>query len=142
MSAFQRTLQHFLAERASCPGPVLIDRRRPVGFHQPAEESRRVAHGLERLGVGPDESVALWLPKVPAWFATFFACAQLGAIAVSRVTQHALLQPGSRGFQLDDAARPAALRRVRLLQRNGGSRGGAVARHTAGVERSARRRTS
>ncbi len=62
---------------------MLIDRGRPVGFRELAEESRRVAHGLERLGVGPGDRVALWLPNVPAWLATFFACAQLGAIAVS-----------------------------------------------------------
>lgn len=83
MNACQHTLQQFLAERASCPGPALIDRGRPVGFRGLAEESHRVAHGLERLGVGPGDRVALWLPNVPAWLASFFACAQLGAIAVS-----------------------------------------------------------
>ena len=49
MSAFQHTLQHFLAERASCPGPMLIDRGRPVGFHQLASEGPGVACVLLRL---------------------------------------------------------------------------------------------
>ncbi len=47
------------------------------------EESRRVAAGLARLGVGPGDRVALWMPNVPAWFATLFACAELGAIALA-----------------------------------------------------------
>ncbi|HUJ87707.1 MAG TPA: AMP-binding protein [Burkholderiales bacterium] len=83
MNAPHHTLQHFLAERASYPGPALVDRGRPVGFHELTQEGRRVAHGLERLGVGPGDRVALWLPNLPAWLASFFACAQLGAIAVS-----------------------------------------------------------
>ena len=83
MNAPQHTLQHLLTERAALVGPMLIDRARPVGFQELAQQSRRVAHGLKRLGVGPGDRVALWLPNLPAWLATFFACAQLGAIAVS-----------------------------------------------------------
>jgi len=78
-----QTLQHMLAARAAAAAPMLIDRGRPIAFQALAEESRRIAHGLQRLGVGPGDRVALWLPNVPAWLATFFACAQLGAIAVS-----------------------------------------------------------
>jgi fatty-acyl-CoA synthase len=83
MGVPQQTLQQFLAERASLAGPALVDRGRSVGFHELTEQSRRVAHGLQRLGVRPGDRVALWLPNVPAWLASFFACAQLGAIAVS-----------------------------------------------------------
>jgi len=78
-----QTLQHMLAEQATSTAPMLIDRGRRIAFHALAEESRRIAHGLQRLGVAPGDRVALWLPNVPAWLATFFACAQLGAIAVS-----------------------------------------------------------
>ena len=77
------TVQHLLAERAATAAPMLIDRGRPIGFHALAEESRRIANGLQRMGVRPGDRIALWLPNVPAWLATFFACAQLGAIAVS-----------------------------------------------------------
>jgi len=83
MNVPQHTLQHLLAERAATAAPMLIDRGRPIGFHALEQESRRIAHGLERMGVGAGDRVALWLPNVPAWLATFFACAQLGAIAVS-----------------------------------------------------------
>ena len=83
MNVSRHTLQHLLAERAAATAPMLIDRGRPIGFHALNEESRRIAHGLERMGVRPGDRVALWLPNVPAWLATFFACAQLGAIAVS-----------------------------------------------------------
>jgi fatty-acyl-CoA synthase len=62
---------------------ALIDRGKPLSFAQLADESRRVASGLRKLGIGQGDRVALWLPNVPAWLAAFFACAQLGAIAVS-----------------------------------------------------------
>lgn len=48
-----------------------------------ASASRRVAGGLRALGIGAGDRVALWLPNVPAWLECFFACARLGAIAVS-----------------------------------------------------------
>jgi len=77
------TLPALLAQRVNNATPALIERGRLVSFRQLAEESRRVAQGLRRLGVQPGDCVALWLPNVSAWLATFFACAQLGAIAVS-----------------------------------------------------------
>ena len=52
-----------------------------------ARETRRVAHGLRALGIGPGDRVALWLPNIPAWLSLFFACARLGAIAVSLNTR-------------------------------------------------------
>jgi len=42
-----------------------------------------VATAFARLGIGPGDRVALWLPNVSAWLSCFFACARLGAIAVS-----------------------------------------------------------
>ncbi len=83
MSAIPRTLPQLLAERAALHTPMLVERGRPVTFRDLADEARRVAYGLARLGVTPGDRVALWLPNVPAWLASFFACAQLGAIAVS-----------------------------------------------------------
>ena len=76
------TLPALLAQRAS-GAPALIDRGRSLSFAALADESRRAARGLRSLGVGAGDRVAIWLPNVPAWLATFFACAQLGAIAVS-----------------------------------------------------------
>lgn len=77
------TLPALLARRAASGAPALIDRGRPLSFAGLADESRRAARGLRSLGVGAGDRVAIWLPNVPAWLATFFACAQLGAIAVS-----------------------------------------------------------
>ncbi len=65
------------------PGATVIDRDRPVTAAMLADESARLAAGLASLGVGRGDRVALWLPDLPAWLATFFACARLGAIAVS-----------------------------------------------------------
>ncbi|KPK07532.1 MAG: hypothetical protein AMJ64_06465 [Betaproteobacteria bacterium SG8_39] len=63
--------------------PMLIDRGRAIGFAELAAESRRIATAFAQLGIGREDRVALWLPNVSAWLSCFFACAQLGAIAVS-----------------------------------------------------------
>lgn len=80
-----QTLAHLLDARAAhAPSaPAIFDRGRPVAYAQLADESRRVARGLAELGVRRGDAVALWLPSLPAWLAVFFACARLGAIAVS-----------------------------------------------------------
>ena len=72
-----------LAQRVNGVAPALIARGRRLSYGELAGESRRVAQGLRRLGVQAGDCGALWLPNVPAWLAAFFACAQLGAIAVS-----------------------------------------------------------
>ena len=77
------TLHALLAQRINNAAPALIDRGRPVSYRELGGESRRVAQGLRKLGVCAGDCVALWLPNLPAWLSVFFACAQLGAIAVS-----------------------------------------------------------
>jgi len=77
------TLPALLAQRInSSAAPALIERGRTVSYRELEQESRRVARGLQQLGVQAGDCVALWLPNVPAWLAAFFGCAQLGAIAV------------------------------------------------------------
>ena len=78
-----RTFPELLAARAAAHTPCLFDRDTPVPYAALAAESRRVAAGLARLGVQPGDRVAIWLPNVTAWLASFLACAQLGAIAVA-----------------------------------------------------------
>lgn len=73
------TLPAFLA---AAPG-ALLDRERPLAYAALACDSARLARSLRELGVGAGDRVALWLPNIPAWLALFFACARLGAIAVS-----------------------------------------------------------
>lgn len=99
-----------------------------------AAASRRVAGGLRRLGIGPGDRVALWLPNIPAWLECFFACARLGAIAVSVNTRFRsreiedivgragcralVLWPGFKGIDFRGilaAADPAALASVQQL---------------------------
>lgn len=77
------TLPALLAQRINSAAPALLDRGRPVSYRELVRRSRRVARGLHALGVRAGDCVALWLPNVPAWLEIFFACAQLGAIAVS-----------------------------------------------------------
>lgn len=77
------TLPELLARHALHPFPALIERGKTVSFAALAEASRRVAGGLHRLGVAPGDRVALWLPSTTAWLTVFFACAQLGAIAIA-----------------------------------------------------------
>jgi fatty-acyl-CoA synthase len=79
------TLAAFLAERAARrpDAPALVDRDRPVSWAALEDESRRIAAAFDGLGIGRGDRVALWLPNLPAWLACLFACARLGAIAVS-----------------------------------------------------------
>jgi non-ribosomal peptide synthetase component E (peptide arylation enzyme) len=67
------TLPALLALRENDAAPALIDRGRPVSFRDLAAESRRVACGLQQLGVRAGDFVALWLPNVPAWQASLHA---------------------------------------------------------------------
>ena len=87
-----RTLPGLLEARLETATPALIERDRPVSYARLLDESRRVAAGLAALGVRPGDRVALWMPNVPAWLATFFACAQLGAIAVAVNTRFRSLE--------------------------------------------------
>ncbi|HET7363479.1 MAG TPA: AMP-binding protein, partial [Burkholderiales bacterium] len=65
----------------------LIDRGRALAYRALERESASLARGLRELGVHQGDRVALWLPSIPAWLATFAACARLGAIAVSLNTR-------------------------------------------------------
>ena len=78
------TLPAFLAAAPR----ALLDRDRPMAYAALADESARLAGALRQLGVRAGDRVALWLPNVPAWLALFFACARLGAIAVSVNTRY------------------------------------------------------
>jgi fatty-acyl-CoA synthase len=66
---------------------ALIDRGRALAYRALERESASVARGLRELGVRRGDRVALWLPSIPAWLATFAACCRLGAIAVSLNTR-------------------------------------------------------
>ncbi len=128
------TLPALLTQRAASRAPALIDRGHTLTFTTLADESRRAARGLRSLGVVAGDRIAIWLPNVPAWLATFFACAQLGAIAVSintRFRSHELADilrrsrakvlvfwPGFKGIDFAgalDACEPAALEHLESI---------------------------
>lgn len=44
--------------------------------------ARSLAQGFAGLGVAAGDRVAIWLPNTPLWCEAFFACAELGAIAI------------------------------------------------------------
>ncbi len=61
----------------------LIEQGRSISWAEVDRASRAVAAGLAAQGVRPGDRVAIWMPNRSAWLFAFFACAQLGAIAVS-----------------------------------------------------------
>ncbi|WP_417516065.1 AMP-binding protein [Minwuia sp.] len=77
-----------IAEDRADGRPALIYRDREIGHADLAAESRRLATGLSRLGIGKGDRVGFWLPNAPAYLAMFFACARLGAIAMAVNTRY------------------------------------------------------
>jgi fatty-acyl-CoA synthase len=78
-----QTLTELLIRRVAAGGVAIIDRDKFIYPTALDLESKRVAQGLHDLGVREGDRVALWLPNVPAWLTTFFACGRLGAIVVA-----------------------------------------------------------
>ena len=74
--------------------PALFDEDRPVSFAELARRSRHLAAGLARLGIGPGDRVAVWLPNCSAWIETLLACGRLGAIVVSLNTRFRAAEVG------------------------------------------------
>ena len=70
-------------ERNVAPGTLLFDRGVAVTAESFRAEVARIAAGLSAIGIKPGDRVAVWLPNVPAWLATMFAVARLGAVVVS-----------------------------------------------------------
>jgi len=66
------------------PARLAIDYgEQAISVGQLQDDSARLASGLRGLGITAGDRVALWLPNIPAWLSFFFACARIGAIAVS-----------------------------------------------------------
>ncbi|QLD90046.1 acyl--CoA ligase [Natronomonas salina] len=66
-------------------------------------ESRALAGGLDRIGVGPGDAVTIWLGNRPEWITAQLAASYLGAAAVAANTrygthelEHLLTDSGSR----------------------------------------------
>ncbi|HZN81477.1 MAG TPA: AMP-binding protein, partial [Mycobacterium sp.] len=55
---------------------------RELTFSELATEVARAAHGLRRLGIGPGDAVAIYLPMIPEAVVACYAVAALGAVLV------------------------------------------------------------
>ncbi|HEY1701498.1 MAG TPA: AMP-binding protein [Trebonia sp.] len=88
------TLTELLAEAADTwPGRVcLIDGEDTVTFRELRQRASRAAALFRRLGVGPGDAVAVWLPSSIAWVEIQFALARIGAAAVAINTRFAVAE--------------------------------------------------
>ena len=93
-----RSLMEDNALRADVTFLVQGDRRFTFAEHDLA--ARRVARGLQELGVGKGDRVAIVSANNPEWVITFWACAILGAIAVPL---NAWQKSDELQFALDDS---------------------------------------
>lgn len=82
------------AVAAGADAPALFYEGVTVTYGALAAEAARVAGLLHARGVGPGDRVAFWLPNTPAYLATYFACARLGAIAVAVNTRYRAAEVG------------------------------------------------
>ena len=65
---------------------VAADRR--ITYAELDQQANRCARALLAAGVKKGDTVALWLPNRPEWLFVQYACALLGAVAVSLNTRY------------------------------------------------------
>ncbi len=75
--------------------PAVIDGDTTLTFPELRAQSLRVAGGLRRLGVGPGDRVAVWVPNVWQWAATAYGIWELGAVIVPIGTRYRGIEAGS-----------------------------------------------
>ncbi len=109
MSAIDWTDATFAELVAHWPtgNPAIVHEGAELSYGELDQASRRVAHGLADLGITAGDRVAVWLPNVPAWLVLVFACARLGAIAVSINTRY-------RGVEVADIVARSGAKAVAL----------------------------
>jgi acetyl-CoA synthetase len=79
---------------------------RALSFSQLDSEVARVAQGLRRLGIGPGDAVAIYLPMIPEAVVASYAVAALGAILVPLFSGFA---PAAIASRLADAEAKAII---------------------------------
>ena len=83
------------AQAATAPDALAIyDRGRRLSYAELDATGRRLATGLAEIGIGAGDRVGFWLPNIAAYPALLFACARLGAIAVSVNTRFRATETG------------------------------------------------
>src|SRR5438034_1956282 len=101
-----------LAARHGAREAIVFGDRR-VTFAAFRERVGRLAHGLAALGIGRDDTVAIWLPNRPEWFFAQYACARLGAVVVA-------LNPRYRAHELSYILGQSEARALLLTDHLGG----------------------
>ena len=84
------TVSQLIDARAdSAPQKIaVIDRGGIWTYAELAAESRRLAGGLLKLGIGSGDRVGFWLPNIAQYLTLHIACARIGAITVSINTRY------------------------------------------------------
>ena len=99
------TLPELLAEAVAAhgPNPALEFRDHRLTYAEFGREVARAAAGLRKIGIGPGDAVALYLPNTPYHPISFFAVLRAGARVVHlspldapRVLAHKLKDSGAR----------------------------------------------
>jgi len=62
---------------------ALIHGSETISYANLQTRIHRLAANLIKLGINKGDRIGIWLPNVPEWLESFFACAYVGAIAVS-----------------------------------------------------------
>lgn len=76
--------QMLAASVARCGDAPLIDfMGRRFSYSEVADGAARVARGLQRRGIGPDNRVGLFLPNVPHYVAAYYGALAAGATVVN-----------------------------------------------------------
>ena len=82
----ERCVVRYLIDRFAVEKPdqvyAIFDGGRTFTYRQLAVETRRIAAGLQQLGVQQGEHVLAWQPSTPEMLLTFFAINYLGAVYV------------------------------------------------------------
>ncbi|HJQ06073.1 MAG TPA: AMP-binding protein, partial [Nocardioides sp.] len=89
------------ADRVAVVAVSQTRERRELTFAQLADEVRRARAGLQRLGVGPGDRVAAYLPNIPETLVVFLATASLGAIWASCAPEFGALAVADRFAQVE-----------------------------------------
>lgn len=68
--------------------PAVIGPHRTLSYRALTENSRRIAAGLEDLGISTHDRVVFQLPNCSEFVEAFFACSRIGAIPVMVLPRH------------------------------------------------------
>ncbi len=89
------------ADRVAVVAVSQTRERRELTFARLADDVRRVRAGLQRLGVGPGDRVAAYLPNIPETLVAFLATASLGAVWASCAPEFGALAVADRFAQVE-----------------------------------------